>query len=488
MKKKKIQHPDWATKFKAKGTELRFINNRYYLYKITSKWDKIKKKTKKITLEMIGRITEENGLIPKGTKKSLLVKKIKTPISTKEYGASKFLEELGGDIKSKLQIFFPELWTSIFVMAIQRLLYQSPLKNMSFYYEGSYLSQSHPSIDLSKNAITTLMQVLGNDREKITSFLKVFIEGTEHILFDITHVISQSQKMQINQAGYNSQRIFDPQINLFYLFSVDKKKPIYYRVIPGDISGMKALSLTFKDAKIKDAIVIGDKGFGSQKNIQYLEDNKINYILPLRRNSKFMDTSKLESRKYEKAFDGHFIFNKRAIFFYEYEKEDRRCILYFDSRLNYEEKNDYLYRLEENYENYSMENFKKKELTFGTILLTTNLPTKKTPKEIYEILKTRLEVESMFDVLKNTLHADRTYMQSSQSFEAWLLINHIALLLYYKIYMLLKENNLLKSTTPQDLLLRLSRIYKLKINDEWITSEITAKTSSMLTKLKITVT
>jgi predicted transposase YbfD/YdcC len=64
-----MAHPDWALKHKTKGTELRNIRDKYYLYKITSKWDKELKKTKKITLGQIGVITEEHGLIPTGEKK-----------------------------------------------------------------------------------------------------------------------------------------------------------------------------------------------------------------------------------------------------------------------------------------------------------------------------------------------------------------------------------------------------------------------------------
>ena len=70
MNRPSLQHPEWAVKFKTKGTELRYINKRYYLYKITSKWDKEKKRTKKITLGMIGKITKEEGLVPKGSKQT----------------------------------------------------------------------------------------------------------------------------------------------------------------------------------------------------------------------------------------------------------------------------------------------------------------------------------------------------------------------------------------------------------------------------------
>ena len=84
-----MTHPEWALKYKEKGTELRYLNGNYYLYRITSKWDKEKNRARKITQEMIGKITEKNGLILKGQNVNQ-VSSIPS-ISIKEYGASTFL-------------------------------------------------------------------------------------------------------------------------------------------------------------------------------------------------------------------------------------------------------------------------------------------------------------------------------------------------------------------------------------------------------------
>ena len=67
-----MAHPEWALKFKQKGTELRCIRGKYYLYKVSSVWDKEKKRARKISGEMIGAINETDGLIPKGSGKNLL--------------------------------------------------------------------------------------------------------------------------------------------------------------------------------------------------------------------------------------------------------------------------------------------------------------------------------------------------------------------------------------------------------------------------------
>ena len=86
------------------------------------------------------------------------------------------------------------------------------------------------------------------------------------------------------------------------------------------------------------------------------------------------------------------------------------------------------------------------------------------------------------------LDADRTYMQDDYSLEGWMFINFIALLFYYRIYRLLTEKELLNNYSPKDVLIHLSRIYKLKISDNWVLSEIPKKTRHIIEKLNIPIT
>ena len=143
-----MSHPDWALKFKEKNTELRLIRGKYYLYKISSVWDKEKKRARKITGKMVGSITETDGLTLTGTKRTKTISTTPTNISVKEYGASKFLQSSAADLIAKLAEYFPGEWQSIIILAIQRLIYSAPLKNMEFLYEESYLSEEYPALDL----------------------------------------------------------------------------------------------------------------------------------------------------------------------------------------------------------------------------------------------------------------------------------------------------------------------------------------------------
>ena len=57
--------PDWVAKHKRKNTEVKRIGKNYYLYKITSKWNPIKKRPEKITEKYLGVITPEGVISSK---------------------------------------------------------------------------------------------------------------------------------------------------------------------------------------------------------------------------------------------------------------------------------------------------------------------------------------------------------------------------------------------------------------------------------------
>ena len=509
-----MPHPEWALKYKTKGTELRNIKGRFYLYRVSSKWNKEKKVTQKITHEMIGRITEQDGLIPRGTKKNIATKSeanhktSSTPVSVKEFGASTYLREISCDITNALARHFPQTYREIIVLAIGRLLHQSPLKNMAFLYESSMLSTHYPDLDLSKNRLTAFMRELGSDRPTMVAFMKEFIHGLENIVFDTTHSVSQSDKMHLNQVGYNSKGSYDPQVNLFYMFATDHQMPAYYRIFPGNIQGMKALRLTIKESGIKDACMVGDKGFSSDANMKMFDDAGIQYILPLKRNSRYINYDRLKARGHDEAFDGFFLYHNRPIFYYRYifsDKENgkvkqRNIIVFYDPKLRNEEEASYLRRVASKTSKYTIDGFKEKQFMFGTMAMVHTLKNDNKNGEendiklevsantVYEKYKSRMEVETVFDTYKNLLQADRSYMQSDEAFETWVFINHLATMMYYKIFNVIKSKDKLGTISPKDLLMRLARISKVNIGNEWINTEIPLSSIKIFKDLEITVT
>ena len=61
----------------------------------------------------------------------------------------------------------------------------------------------------------------------------------------------------------------------------------------------------------------------------------------------------------------------------------------------------------------------------GTIAVLTDL--EEDGERIFELLKSRVDIEQLYDTFKNTIHADRSYMRDDYQLNGWLSVNFIAM-------------------------------------------------------------
>ena len=98
-------YPEWVLKFRKPGTEIRRKDGKFYVYKVSSVYDKEKKRARKITGAYLGKITEAEGFV-----RSDKVKVSKTlpivnskKLTTREYGMSTFIERYCNDIIGRVK-------------------------------------------------------------------------------------------------------------------------------------------------------------------------------------------------------------------------------------------------------------------------------------------------------------------------------------------------------------------------------------------------
>jgi transposase len=480
-------HPDWATEFRKPGTELRLIKGHYYLYQVSSKYDPVTKKSKKITGKLLGTISKEYGFI-QSDKNLLRLKADQTPkiIYSREYGASKYVFDSNNDIIEKLKNFFPEFWLEIALMAFFRLVYQSPIKNLQLHYSHSYISFSNPKAHIQEKKISLMLRTLGRDRSSIVGLMRTFNNIGDYILIDLTNVTCKSRNISMAHKGYNSHRDYDPQVNLMLIFSATLREPVFYKVVPGNIREVKSFILTLKESGIQEAVLIVDKGFYSEKNIRELNENELNFILPLRRNNTMINY-KPASLSNRKGFQGYFKYDKRYVWFYKKKIGKMQLIVFLDEELKAREEKDYLDRIDSHPESYSFIEFKENIPAMGTITLLTSQKDK-TAEDIFKAYKSRCEIEQMIDVMKNNIEADKTYMHDDDALQGWFFVNFIALIWHYRIYKLLSDNNLLSKFSVKDFLTMLLEIKKVSIDHKWYICEINSKIEELLKKLKLSIT
>lgn len=480
---KKSPHPEWALAHKRKGTELRLIRGRYYLYEVTSKWDPVEKRTKKITGKFLGTITDAEGFV-ESEKARLRKQQLRVErVQVKEYGITTAIDAVFGDTVKALKKYFPDSWQRLVCLAYGRLVHRSPLKNMAFHYSCSYLSEEYPDIDLSAKSLSYFLRDLGEDRKQIVDFCRSFKVINDSILFDGTDIFSYSEQMELPKFCRSKQGTYDDMINLMCVFSTKLQMPVYYRLLPGNIKDVSAFKLCLEESGVKDAVVVMDKGFASNSNIEAIENCGLKFIIPLQRNSSFIDYTKLESGD-KSRLDGFFKYEERFVWHYTIPIDAKKSItIFLDDELRTREQRDYLNRISNDVVDYSIHKFHTKQYQLGTLAIMEN--TGKPACDVYADYKTRGNVETMIDALKNIVEADRTYMQNELALEGWMFINLIALKWYYALLNLLKKHDLNQKYSPMDFLQFLSEIKKVKINNQWHDAEIIKSTKELLRKLKI---
>jgi len=468
--------PDWVLKYKDKGTQIVRIGGNYYLYKISSVWDPQKGRARKVTQKYLGKITSEGLIKPRHER---IIEGLKE-VSVKEYGASFYIMKFSSDIVELLKEYFPLYWRELFVFAVIRLFYSSALKNVQHYFSCSHLSDIFSDAKVSVKSLSNVIRDVGLRRQKVVEFLKNFLKSRQYRVIDMTHVFSYSEDVISSTLGYNSERQYIPQINLVMIFSIEGHEPGFFRIVTGSIRDVSVFQKTIKEASIDNAVIIADKGFYSDSNIAYLEEEGLRYIIPVKRNNSLIDYTPMISGN-RREFDGFFLFEKRVIWYKEKVESGRRVILFFDEKLKAEEEKDIVGYIEDG--RFCLERFYEIQHRLGSIAVVTNTDFR--AQKIFELLKGRIEIEQSFDTFKNLLHGDRLYVRDDTSLQGWMFINFMALILYYRIYATLSKADLLKKYSVKDVIVHLSRIYKLRISDKWVLSEIPKTSRKLLEKLNI---
>ena len=480
--------PDWVLAHKRKGVELREIRGRYYVYEVSSKWDKKLKRPKKITGKYLGAITQANGFVPRRTQQVKVggQDKNQTPkLCVKEYGVSNFIQNNLAHYIELLQKHFPTMWQSILALSYGRFAESSPMKNMKFHYENSFMSELYPEAKISKNSISKLLSGLGKDRGSIVGFLKEFNREDDKIIFDGTDLISNSRNMDYTKLSKTKKGGFDFVINTMFVFSVKSQLPVYYRILPGNIKDVKAFKLSLLESNITDALIVLDKGFYSDAHINSLVSEGLDYLISLRRTSTLIDYTSFEIAAKD-SLDGFFKYDGKIIWYQTIKTGKGMVHTFLNDELKAEESKDYINRTETHPEKYTIEGFHKNVKKFGTLSVLSN--TGNSANKIYEFYKNRNQVELMIDAFKNLVSADSSYMQNEPSLEAWMFINYIALHWYCILLNKLKKSGLNNKSSPMDLVKFLKEVKKVRMDGKWFDAEVTAKNTEIIKKLNILIT
>jgi len=478
--------PDTIKQFRPKGTEIQEKSGHYYVHKVKGYYDKDTKTSKRKTLGCIGQIYPDIGFVPND----------KLPGSqedcAKEYGATRIIMETSREMFEVLRKYFPSEFIRIYALAVLKLLNNSSQKDIDELYTRSAISSLLPEVHLSKNTVSTFLSQLSLSRKSVMQFMREYTdyEG-DSVIFDGSSFLSSSNENPYTKKGYTPGHRNEKQIRLVYAFNKSSNVPFYFRVFPGNIPDKVTFEACVEELGKKSCTVLLDKGFYSKKNIDFILQAGLDFIIPLQKNTTDVDETDKDFSSYESKDIGFFSYHKRIIFHKEHASfKHTGCkvhIFYDNERRKDLIENYYLQNQDENGnlpENLQTTVYEDTKL-FGVTFLLTNISI--TPELIYKDYKTRWAIEEMFDTHKNTLGFKMNYETRLEVQEGWAFIEFLSLLMYYRINNLLSENDLLKSYSVKDVLFCASSIIQAQTNGTWRVYNMTSKLKNLFETLGVTI-
>ena len=199
--------------------------------------------------------------------------------STKEYGAFYLFQHIAQQIGllTSLQEATPTYWKELFMLACYLVSSGDP-----FLYCESWISDTEClSVgNMSSQRISELLMTLtSKERELFYQSWCNKRSELEYLALDITSISSYSKLIDEVEWGYNRDHEPLPQINLCMLMGERSRLPIYQTIYSGSLKDVSTLKTTLAKldavSKGKSLLLVMDKGFYSNKNINALLDNNL---------------------------------------------------------------------------------------------------------------------------------------------------------------------------------------------------------------------
>jgi len=508
-----------------------------YVYEDIPYWDKNKKgnRHKRNYIGKLGRDGEfipnakysvrQNEPVDKGDTVPAL-----TPARRTYFGATHLLDEISRftGIEEDLRICFPDDYKMLMSLAYYLVLESdSPM----YRFDRWSFDHWHPYGEaISSQRISELLRDIP-EQAKLEFFKRQGLrrQEKEYLAYDTTSVSSYSEYIRAVRYGKNKDNDGLPQVNMALVFGEESGMPVYYRVLPGNITDVMTIRKLLKDIdfiQINKLKLVLDRGFYSAKNINALYKGHHKFLLSVKINNGFISDFLEEAKTGIHDFSHYdanqdvYHFGRMAEWPYEQPnrhgdiviKEARRIYIhiYYNGQRAEDEKTRFYKSLagaeaalKDGFElteaqlslvekyfivketpkrgmqiKYNDEAIKKHTERSGYFALLSN-EIKDSPRAL-EIYRKKDMVEKAFDNLKERLGMKRTTVFSDQTLAGKFFVQFLSLMFISYIHKHMRDNHLYRNNTMQSLFDSLDVIERYDYDKQrYHCSEMTKKQKEM---------
>jgi transposase len=482
-------------------------NGTVYVFEDIPYWDKVKKQNRHLR-EYIGKLSNDGEFIP--NKKYLTRQRPDTgssvadPVTARRiyWGAAHLLDEIGRitGVRSDIEAAFPLMWKEILSLAYYLVLEsESPMYRFVRWGHDHW----HPyGRAIASQRISEIMRDI-SESGRMAFFKRQALrrQDKEYLAYDTTSVSSWSEYIKAVRYGRNKDNDGLPQVNMALVFGEDSALPVYYRVLPGNITDVTIIKKLLKDVsflEIDKLKLVMDRGFYSADNINALFKGHYKFLISVKANVRFVSDIVQKAKKTIQNIrnydDAHDVYHHSEVSKWPYAEknryggivaEDGRRVyvhVYYNGTRAEEEKQRFAKSLAdvkaavesgatltEPQENLCKKYLSAKETPkrgvrveykddaiekhlsgLGYFVLLSN--DLKDPVSAIETYRRKDMVEKAFDNLKERLEMKRTSVHSDETLKGRFFLQFLALIYISYIHKHMREHGLYRNYTMQSLL------------------------------------
>lgn len=465
---------------KPRGTMVKKISGKYYVYEMKNIKDPQTGKWKIKTGRVLGKITEEDGYMPNEDRGYTIL----------EYGSYYLAEKCSTDIKEKfIQAFgkndtAKRIWTLAVLYAVNGFRAISAIGTL---YEKSVLSLYYPGLKMGRTALSNQLDNLGRRNTESLKFQELISETTNKVAID-GHVIPRYSKRDgMTEYGYKYRELGTEQINLLTAIDVANNHPIAMKMFDGSKTDKVSVKELIGDISIKECLYLMDRGFYSRELKDIIASRNSTYIMPLSPNLTLWKKASKRPRGRLKSFvysrkDG--IHTRRDVIEYHVSKTEgnTRVIAFWNTQEAVNMKAKYLDLIEKGVSGYTENELIEAEKTFGLIVLETTHDG--APDEIYKLYKERWHIETYFDYLKHQMDFNALGVQDWAKLQGLAFMMLLATLISGSVKEKL-QTSAMKNVYMPETWLTASSIKAINQNEKWVVENATKKERELFDALNI---
>ena len=396
--------PEEIRALRPQGTVVKSISGNYYVYERSRvKDEKGRWHTKSGAL--IGMIKPGAGFIPREGHTA------DTKVTCVDYGQYAVVITNSQEVLSLLEKHFNKedairIYACALIHFIEGFCH---LKGMKKIYEQSWLSLRWPFLKMGDRSLSSFYETLGYRQSGVLSFEQDLCDNGSGKLAIDGHVIgSGSWWNGLSQKGYRFNELKEMQINMIMAYDVVHKVPAAVKICEGGENDKLSVKELFDDVVLKDKLLIVDRGFYSESNIEMFCTGHNKYIIPVPNHLKLCKEAVADL-----SYTGAFTYDEPGrIALVEYKvcvHGDYSVYVFHDKEEAMRDEANYTHMIELGRNGYTMEALKEKKAFFGVYVLRTN-DTASPARDIFMWYKRRWRIETFYNFFSNVQH-DEDFQQ-----------------------------------------------------------------------------